>query len=80
MYQCLSACLDAGVRCAHCTRLSETWLVLHVDLDTIDARMKLSKSLQPFLRQSKRVTVGVAEDDSIRSTFRRDGVVVSRSR
>lgn len=62
--QCLEVCAEHGVHEAHCTWLKKGWIVLHVDLDTIDERLALGKGLKRFIRGSKRepdkqrVTVG----------------------
>lgn len=61
MWDCIERCVAAGATVAYCTRLTETWLLVHVDLPGIDERMALGKALRPLYGEKKRVTIAVAE-------------------
>lgn len=56
--QVLDSCRRAGASRVYCTRLSPTWLMLHVDLGVAE-REALARELRPSHR-GNRVTVAEA--------------------
>ncbi len=59
MAQCLREAAAAGAIEIYCTRLTPTWLMVHVDLGEIE-RLGLAKTLNRVAGNQRRVTVAEA--------------------
>lgn len=55
--QCIIALQESRATAAMCTRLSPTWLIVHVDLDDA-GRGALAKRLNQLTGNDRRVTIG----------------------